>query len=140
MGNSGCLPLGKPVATESYYPTYGACWVFSCFHNPLNSDMDYRIFYVRTDVNAWGCTRGCRDTVIESALKVDCGRKIPCRTGESNLRQRHTCPTFLPTHVYVYFDGMCFTLKRSSWLTAGFNHCFFIVLNYTLPRRSRISE
>ena len=26
--------------------------------------------------------------VGECALKVDSGRKIPCRTGESNLRQR----------------------------------------------------
>ena len=31
---------------------------------------------------------GCTDTVRESALKVDSGRKIPCHTGESNLRQR----------------------------------------------------
>ena len=28
MGNSGCLPWGKPAAGESHYPTYGACWVF----------------------------------------------------------------------------------------------------------------
>ena len=25
-----------------------ACWVLSCFRNPLNSDMDYRIFNMRT--------------------------------------------------------------------------------------------
>ena len=50
--------------------------------------MDYRIFNVRTDVNACDCTRGCMDTARESALKVDSGRKIPCRIGESNLRQR----------------------------------------------------
>ena len=36
---------------------------------------------------------GCTDTVGESALKVDSGRKIPCRTGESNLRQRRGGPT-----------------------------------------------
>ena len=53
---------GKPAAIESRYPTYGACWVFSCFHNPPNSDMDYGIFNVRTDVNACDCTRGCTDT------------------------------------------------------------------------------
>ena len=28
MKNSGCLPRGKPAATESCYPTYGARWVF----------------------------------------------------------------------------------------------------------------
>ena len=32
--------------------------------------MDYMIFTVRTDVNTYGCTRGCTDTVRESALKV----------------------------------------------------------------------
>ena len=30
---------------------------------------------------------GCTDTVRESALKVDSGRKIPDLTGDSNLRQ-----------------------------------------------------
>ena len=35
--------------------------------------MDYRISDVRTDVNARDCTRGCTDTVRESALKVDHG-------------------------------------------------------------------
>ena len=69
------------------FVAYGACWVCLCWHNPPNSDMDYRIFIVRTDVNAWNCTQGCTDTEGESALKVDSGKKIPCRTGESNLRQ-----------------------------------------------------
>ena len=50
--------------------------------------MDSGIFNVRTDVNACDCTRGCTDTVRESALKVDSGREIPCHTKESNLRQR----------------------------------------------------
>ena len=31
--------------------------------------------------------------VTESALKVDSERKIPCRTGESNLRQRRAGTT-----------------------------------------------
>ena len=35
---------------------------------------------------------GCTDTVRESALKVDFGRKIPCHTRESNLPQQHACP------------------------------------------------
>ena len=53
----------------------------------------YRIFNVCTDVNVWDCTRGCTDTVKESALKVDSGRKIPCPTGESNLRHQRAGPT-----------------------------------------------
>ena len=84
---------GKPAVTESRYPTYSARWVFPCSYNPPNSDMDYRIFNARTDVDACDCTRGCTYTVWESALKVDSGRKIPCRTGESNLRQRRACST-----------------------------------------------
>ena len=56
-----------------------------CFHNPPNSYMDYRIFNMCIDVNACDYTRGCMDTVRESMLKVDSGRKIPCRTRELNL-------------------------------------------------------
>ena len=54
--------------------------------------MDYGIFNVRTDVNACDCARERTDTVKESALKVDPGRKIPCRTKESNLRRRRAGP------------------------------------------------
>ena len=36
--------LGKATAAREA----SACWVFSCFRNPPNSDMDYRIFNVRT--------------------------------------------------------------------------------------------
>ena len=107
--NSGCLPCGKPAATESRYPTYGACWVFKCFHNPSNSDMDSRIFNARTDVNACDCALGCTDTVRESALQVDSGRKISCRTGKLNLRRRRTGPMFyqlsyIPTFLIEYGD------------------------------------
>ena len=37
---------------------------------------------------------GCTDTVRESAVKVDSGRKVPCRDRESNLPQRRAGPTF----------------------------------------------
>ena len=50
--------------------------------------MDHRIFNVHTGVNPCDCTRGCTDTVRESALKVDSRRKIPCLTGMSNLCRR----------------------------------------------------
>ena len=42
-----------------------------------------------TDVTACDCTWGCMDTIRESALKVDSGRKNPCRIRESNLCQWH---------------------------------------------------
>ena len=57
-------------------PTYSACWVFQCFHNPSNSDMDYRILNVHTDVNACDCTLGCTDHVREFALKVDSEKNL----------------------------------------------------------------
>ena len=93
-----CFTRGKPAATESRHPTYGTC------HNPPSSDVDYGIFNVRTDVNACDCTRGCTDTVRlrESALKVDSGRKIPCRTGESNLRLRRAGPMPYPTELHPH--------------------------------------
>ena len=58
------FPKVKPAAKESRAtkPTMQA----GCFHNPLISDMDYRIFIVRTDVNVCDCTRGCTDTVRQS--------------------------------------------------------------------------
>ena len=75
MGNLGCFPWGKPAATESHYPTYYACWVFSSVHNPPNSGMDYRIFNMRTDVNAWDCTQGCTDTHIRVFTESWLGEK-----------------------------------------------------------------
>ena len=54
--------------------------------------MDYRIFIVRTDVNACDRTLGCMDFEKESALKDDSRKKILCRTAESNQRQRRDGP------------------------------------------------
>ena len=89
VGNSGLVSLGKPAATESCYPTYSLCWVFKSFHNPPNSDMNYRVFNMHTDVCMRFSLGGCTDTIRESAVKVDSGRKILCHSGESNLCQRH---------------------------------------------------
>ena len=66
--------------------------------------MDSRIFNDYTYINACNCTRGCTNTVRESALKVDWEKKIPCRPGESNLHQRLADPmlyqlSYIPTHI-----------------------------------------
>ena len=45
---------------------------------------------------------GCSTTTRESALKVDSGRKIPCCTGESNLRQ----------YCAELFGPMCYQLSH----------------------------
>ena len=50
--------------------------------------MDHGIFNVHTNVNAYDCTRGCTDTIRESALKVDSERKIPYCIRKLNLHQR----------------------------------------------------
>ena len=50
---------------------------------------------------------GVRTHVRESALKVDSGRKIPCRTGESNQRQRRAGPIVYQL-IYIH------TLKTQS--------------------------
>ena len=64
--------------------------------------MDYTIFNMLTNVNACDYTRGC----TEFALKVDSGRKVPCRTGESNLHQWQTGLmvqlSYIPTHYTNY--------------------------------------
>ena len=67
--------------------------------------MDYGLFNMRTDINAFDCTQGCTDTIRESALKVDSRRKTPCCTGESNnwQWQQHAGLTlcqlsYIPTH------------------------------------------
>ena len=54
--------------------------------------MGYGNFNVLTDVNTCDCARGSTDTVRESALHADSGRKIPCLTGDSNLRRLRAGP------------------------------------------------
>ena len=48
--NSGYFPLGKRAAIVRNYPfpPPPLCAVFSSFRNPPNTDMNYRIFNVRT--------------------------------------------------------------------------------------------
>ena len=86
--------LGKASCDGVVLPNQGCMLGVLVFPNPLNSDMDYWIFKVRTGVNACDCARGCADIVRvrESALKVDSGRKIPCRTGEFNQHRRRVRP------------------------------------------------
>ena len=75
--------------------------------------MKYGILNVRTNVNAYDCTQGCTDTVRESALKGESRRKIPCRTGESNLRRQRAGPmlyqlSYIPAYApwFGFLDHM----------------------------------
>ena len=115
IGNFGLLfpRENQQRQSRATQPTVHACWVFCYLYNSPNSYMDYRIFNVRTDVNdVCDCTRDCTGTVRESARKVDSGRKIPCRTGESNLRQRRDGPTiyelrYIPIPVEFTSISLC---------------------------------
>ena len=63
MGKSGCFFPGKASSRQirATQPTARAGY-FSASIIHQNSDIDYRNFNVRTDVNACDCTWGCTDT------------------------------------------------------------------------------
>ena len=72
---------------EQCYPFLSVCAVFPCVQTVIWLPV-FGIFNMSTDVDACNCAQsGCLDTISESALKVDSGRKIPCRSGDSNLHQ-----------------------------------------------------
>ena len=78
--------------------------------------MDYGIFNVRTNLNACDCTLGCTDTVRESTLKVDTGRKKSLAApGNRTMRRRRAGAmlfqlSYIPTH---HASGMV----MDSWKT-----------------------
>ena len=66
--------------------------------------MDYRIFNVCTDLMHANAHGAVRTHARESALIVDSGRKIPCRTGGSNLGQWRAGPTLYQLS-YILVDS-----------------------------------
>ena len=74
---------------EQRYPFLTVRTVFSCVQAKVWLPV-LGIFNLHTDAMA---QEGCTGTVRESALKADPGRKIPCRTRESNLPERRAGPT-----------------------------------------------
>ena len=79
--------LGKAQKPqEQRYPFLSVCVVFSCVQTMVWLPV-FGIFNMLTDVDACDCTRGCTDTLRESTLEVDSGRKIPCCTRDLNLGQ-----------------------------------------------------
>ena len=88
--------LRQSRATQT--TVHAGCFSVSIIHRTLT----WTTGSLTCDVNACDRTQGCTDTVRESALKADLGRKIARRTGESNLRQRRADPTlyqlsYIPT-------------------------------------------
>ena len=87
MGNLGCFP-GEASCDRVALPNLGSMlvvFIVSIIHGTLSwTTRSLTCSQMLMHAIANG---GCTDTVRESALKVDSGRKIPCRTGESNLPQ-----------------------------------------------------
>ena len=125
----GFLPWKIPVAfpgesqlRQSRDPIYGSCWVFYLTWTTGSltcAQME----------NACDCTRGCTNTVRESALKVDSGRKIPCHPVESNLRRRRAGPmlyqlSYIPIQIFHFIyenDDYISSIFRLSKRT---RHCY----------------
>ena len=61
-----------------------------------------------TVANGCDCTWGCTDTVRESALKVDCGRKIPFHTGNQTFVSGVLVDA-LPTELHSHTGGLTVT-------------------------------
>ena len=98
VGNSGCFPPRENQLRQSRVtqPTVHA----GCFrvHRTLTwTTGSLTCAQMLMHPIAHGVVR---THVRESALKVDPGRKIPCRTGESNLRQRLAGPMLGPTELH----------------------------------------
>ena len=57
---------------------------------------------------------GCANTVRESALKVDSGRKITCRTWESNPRLYYTMLL-----CQLNYTALVLWLQSEAWTSKG---------------------
>ena len=78
LGNSGRLTWKDTAATRASLPIgTSVCSIFVC--------LVFGTFKVCTDVDTRDCTH--KDDIRESALEVDCERKIPRSTGDSKPRQ-----------------------------------------------------
>ena len=87
-GNSGGLTwvrLHQPP--EQRYPFLSVCAVFPCVQTMVYGCQWLGFLTSAQMLMHVTAHRGCTDTVTESALEADSGRKIPCRTGDSNPRQ-----------------------------------------------------
>ena len=132
----GCRPWkirvavfrGKPAAAESRYPTYRCILGVLVFQNQPNSDMDYRIFNVCTDGNACDCTRGCTDIRKRVSTESLLWDKIPCRTGELNLRQRHDGPRLYQLSYIPNLRYCCSSDTLLGWLGVYPLRTFFFSL------------
>ena len=122
MGYSGSFPPWKPAATESHYPTYGSCRVFTSFHNPPNSDMDYRIFHVRTDVKKCYCAVGCTDTQKNIRTESWLWEKTPLSHRGIEPASAACRSDGLPPELHTYLGLLwIFTIQSTAKVISGCN-------------------
>ena len=124
MGNLGRFPWGKPVVTESCYPTCGACRVFQCFHNRPDPDVgNYRIF----NMCMW-CLCMCRHTrtsVYSHIQKTFVGYGV-CTEFDLGGRNLHTKPSmrWSPFDVVTMLNHAWPWLSRMSGLLCATHSSF----------------
>ena len=85
------MSIHKRSATHSH-----ECVARSCVQTMVWLPV-FAIFSMRTDADACDCTRDCTSTAREPSLEVDSGRKIPCRTWDSNPRSQYCVSRFSRT-------------------------------------------
>ena len=138
------------------FVAYGSRWVCLCCHNPPNSNMDYRIFIVRTDVNACNCTQGLQTPKESLQWKLTLGRKFLATRGDLTgisgvtvrcSNQLSYIPSHPSVHKYkvlhghgqfassiVYIDDVIFPcLQRPWWKARQFiphMHFFFFFFSW----------
>ena len=73
---------------------FSACWVFLCFRNPPNSDMDYRIFIV----HIWSFV--CMNVHMTNAMREGVTWNLNSQTLTKDPTLNHQRPLYIP-HVYI---------------------------------------
>ena len=108
-------PLQEIWVAISTLPTpIDMCNIFECPNNGVCCMCWGFVTCAHMLMHAIAC-RGCTDTARESALKVDSGRKIPCRTGDSNPRLTFQSDT-LPTELFPAHLGCVKSTIHYAWL------------------------
>ena len=101
----GFLHGKLPAATELLDLTYSACWMFQCFHNPPNSDMDHWI----SNVPIWSfCLHTCGTQIFKVSSEeifgvIEAAQNFDSReTGLSRCTK--PCMKRLSIHVVTTFN------------------------------------
>ena len=106
-GKFGLLSLGKASCdSRATQPTvHAGCFSISIIHGTLTwITGSLMCAQMLMHVIAHG---GVLTDIRESTLKVDSGRKIPCRTGESNLCQQRDGLMLYPTELHPHHLFVC---------------------------------